>query len=499
MSSLENTPFKGLKPENFWKHFYALTQIPRPSKHEEKAGDYLVEFAEKQGLEYERDQVGNVLIRKKASAGKENLPGVILQSHFDMVTEKNRGLDFDFMTQPLNVKTKTVKIDGKDELVVYAEGTSLGADNGVGVAASLAVLEDGSLEHPPLECLFTMDEETGMTGAKNLSADFLKGKRLLNLDSEDENDLYIGCAGGVDNRLVFHTETVKPVMTKAVKLMLKGLRGGHSGLNIHEGRGNAVKLLGRFLWNLEPSGIPFELAWFSGGNKRNAIAREAEALIVTDKPEEVKKFAEKWTAIYADEFEGIENLEGSGLKLTIAAEDAEVPGQVLSSVSARRLLDSIFIIPHGVIRMSAAIAGLVETSTNLAIVRPENGDYIYDMSHRSSSATVKEAVSQRTEAISEMLGFDYSKGDGYPGWQPNMHSPLLLAAGETYKKLFNREAHVKAIHAGLECGLILEKYPGMDAISFGPTLKDVHSPDEMLVVRSVDVFWPFLVELLKVL
>ncbi len=484
VDNFDKSPWAGLKPELLFKHFYALTQIPRPSKSEGKVADYLIDFAKKHSLDWKKDAVGNVLISKAGSAGYENSPIVILQSHMDMVCEKNNDVDFDFMTQPLRIK-----LNGD---FVSADGTSLGADNGVGVAASLAVLEDASLVHPPLECLFTMDEETGMTGAKGLTADFLKGKRLLNLDSEEEGDIYIGCAGGIDNRLVFVPEFEKPACSGALKVTVKGLKGGHSGLEINQGRANAIKLLGRFLWNLRADGIKWAVASFAGGNKRNAIPREAEAVLYCGNADELKKAAKIWQVTFTEEFKDIED------KVEIVVEDAKGTfDKVLTEDSADKLLNAIFIIHHGVVRMSHSIHDLVESSTNFAIINLENDRFVIDISHRSSSASVKNAISQRTEALAKLLGFEYSKGEGYPGWQPNMDSKLLHIAEEQYKSLFNKEIHVKAIHAGLECGLIMEKYPGMDAVSFGPTLSGVHSPDEKMNVPSVSAFYDFLLHYLK--
>ncbi len=487
--NFHNSPVGNLKPELFWKHFYALTRIPRPSKHEEKVGEYLIEFAKSHSLAYKVDEVGNVIVKKNASPGYENAPGVVLQGHMDMVCEKNRNKDFDFMTQPIELK--------RDGNLISADGTSLGADNGAGMAAALAVLEDDSALHPPLECLFTVDEETGMTGAKFMKPGFIDGKYLLNLDSENERDIYIGCAGGIDNRMEFTPEWKDSCAKGCPKVsgylvMIKGLRGGHSGMEINEGRANAIKLLGRFLWNLKKEGVKFSIASFTGGNKRNAIAREAQALICCKDADALKAAAKKWETIFWNEFKDVEN------KVEISVEPSESSvDRVLTQESSSVLLNAVFMIPHGVIRMSHAIKDLVETSTNFAIVSQEDEKIIFEMSHRSSSETVKKAVCQRTEAIAGILGFDYFSGEGYPGWQPNMDSKLLAAAKSVYKKLTGSDINVKAIHAGLECGLILEKFPEMEAVSFGPTLNGVHSPDETISISSVESFMSFLKALLQ--
>ena len=484
MSNFEQSPWGQLKPESFWRHFYALTQIPRPSKDEGKVADYLIDFAKKNNLECKKDAIGNVLIAKKGTAGYENSQIVILQSHMDMVCEKNNDVDFDFDTQAL-------KIGVKGDFV-YAEGTSLGADNGAGIAASLAVLEDNSAVHPPLECLFTMDEETGMTGAKEMEKGFIKGRQLLNLDSEAEGDIYIGCAGGIDNRLAYTPEFETPSLPNAVKITLKGLKGGHSGLEINQGRANAIKLLSRFLVNMKDEGIKWALASFDGGNKRNAIPREAEAVIFFEDKSALVKSAEKWKSVFTDEFKGIEN----SVEIVIGEPEKSFE-RVLTQKSSNLLLNAISVLHHGVVRMDHNLEDLVESSSNLAIIKFDGSKFNFEISHRSSTASVKMAISRRTQALAEVLGFEYSKGEGYPGWQPNMESRLLRVAKEEYKKLYNKEINVKAIHAGLECGLIMEQYPGLDAVSFGPNLAGVHSPDETMQISSVPLFYNFLLVYLK--
>ncbi len=486
-----NSPVGDLKPELFWRNFYAITRVPRPSKHEGKIIAFLKGFAEEHSLECHVDKVGNVLIRKPASPGYENSPGVVLQGHMDMVCEKNGDKVFDFMTQPIELV--------RDGEFVRANGTTLGSDNGACLAEAMSILEDESAEHPPLECLFTMDEETGMTGAKSIEPGFLKGRYMLNLDSEDENDIYIGCAGGLDNRLEYKPEWKTSCAgacpkASAYRVCVKGLKGGHSGMEINEQRANAIKLLNRFLWNAKKEGIKFSVASMEGGNKRNAIPREACALLCCKDSELLSASAAKWQSIFWEEFKDVEN------KVEIVVEpSSESVERVMTQESSDRLLNAIFMIPHGVIRMSKSVPGLVETSTNLAIVRMEGDKVVFELSHRSSSETVKRAVSNRTEAIASVLGFDYSSGEGYPGWQPNVNSKLLETAKAVYRETLGKEINVKAIHAGLECGLIMEKFPGLESVSFGPTLKCVHTPDEAIVIDSVARFDKFLRAFLKAL
>lgn len=483
------SPVGDLKPELFWKNFYAITRIPRPSKHEEGIIEFLKGFAKEHSLECVVDKAGSVLIRKPASKGYENAPGVILQGHMDMVCEKNGDKEFDFFKQPIEIV--------RDGGVIRADGTSLGADNGAGVAAGLAILEDETAVHPALECFFTVDEETGMTGAKSVEPGFLSGKYLLNLDSEDENDLYIGCAGGIDSCMSFVPEWKDSCASgcpkvSAYKVTVKGLKGGHSGLEIIEQRANAIKLLARFLRTIAKDGIKYSVASFEGGNKRNAIPREASALLCCKDSELLIEAAAKYQQIFCEEFKGAEN----NVEVVAEASEEDVT-RVMTKESRDRLLNAIMVIPHGVIRMSKAVPGLVETSTNLAIVRADGDRIAIDMSHRSSSETIKMALANRIEALAELIGFDYSRSEGYPGWQPNVDSKLLAAAVEAYKETLGHEVRVTAIHAGLECGLIMDKFPGMEAISFGPTLKGVHSPDETIDIQSVEHFSAFLKELLR--
>jgi len=484
-STLEESPVAGLLPDLFWKHFYEITRIPHGSGNEKALGDYLTGFAQQRGLPWKRDDSGNVVISKPGSEGHESSPSVVLQSHQDMVCEKNNNVVFDFLADPIRLI--------RDGDYIKADGTSLGADNAAGMAASLAVLESRDLVHPPVECLFTTDEERGLTGVNALKGDFLTGRVLLNLDSEEEGDIYVGCAGGSDNRLIMKISKVEvPVSSQCAVIRLSGLKGGHSGLDIHEGRGNAIKLMGRFLRNIGDT-LELSLASFTGGSKRNAIPREAEVIVVIPekKMAELEHQAESWEKTFREELYPLEDQ----LKLTV--ENAAPPLKIFSRESTSCLLDLILVLPHGVLAMSRTLHNLVETSTNVAIIREEGDEIIIDLSHRSSSASSLESVNQRTESLARLCSLGYHKGSGYPGWQPNMSSKVLNIARETYKELFGKDVHIKAIHAGLECGLIGEKFPGMDMISFGPTLRNVHSPDEVIYHPSVERFWKFLTELLR--
>ena len=442
-----------LKPAGVFKYFAEICQVPRPSKKEEKIIAYLKAFGEKHNLETKVDEAGNVLIKKPATPGKENLQTVILQSHVDMVCEKNNDVEHDFLVDPIETE-----IDGE---WMKAKGTTLGADNGIGVATELAILADDTIEHGPLECLFTVDEETGLTGAFALKEGFMNGDILLNLDSEDEGELFIGCAGGIDSVAQFtYKEADVPAGYFFFKVEVKGLKGGHSGGDIHLGRGNANKILNRFLSKMIAK-YDLYLCEINGGNLRNAIPREAYAVCAV--PEDAKH------DVRAD----------------------------LNIFTTARLLKALYAVPHGVYAMSQDIPGLVETSTNLASVKmkPENIIRI-ETSQRSSILSARDDMANTVRAAFQLAGATVTFGDGYPGWKPNPHSAILEVAAASYKRLFGVDAQVKAIHAGLECGLFLDKYPSLDMISFGPTLTGVHSPDERMHIPSVDKFWRHLLDVL---
>ena len=472
-----------LKPALLWNYFDEIRKIPRCSKHEEKIGAYVLSVAEKLGFEAKQDEAGNVVIIKPATPGHENAPGVVLQGHLDMVCEKNSDVDFDFSKDPIEVM-----IDGD---WVTANGTTLGADNGIGVAASLAVLEDKDLVHGPLEMLFTTDEETGLNGANSLKSDFLKGRILLNLDSEEEGEFSIGCAGGADSEMKLPIRRGGGKGDKALKITLAGLRGGHSGIDIHTGRGNAVQLLARMLYKLD---CPYQLSTLEGGNKHNAIPREGFATLslAADKVESFKKALMKRFEEIQFEFRSVEK----DIKLQIDNIPA-ADKTPMDADSQNKFLAMLVGLPHGVMAMSQEIEGLVETSNNVAIIRTEDNEATLYTSTRSSILSALEATRIKIEAISDTAGATIHHHDGYPAWTPNLDSAILKVMKKVYKDLFGNEPKVMAIHAGLECGIIGEKYDGMDMISFGPDLQNPHSPDERIHHGSVERFYQLLAATLK--
>jgi dipeptidase D len=477
---------EGLKPPLVWKYFAEISRIPRGSKNEAAIGRYLVDTAKKLGLWAAQDQAGNVLARKPASPGREQAPGVCLQGHMDMVCEKNKDTVHDFTKDPLEL----VRRDN----FIMANGTTLGADNGIAVATCLALMEDRTAVHGPLEFLFTVDEETGLTGANNLQPGFLESKILLNLDSEEEGELFVGCSGGRDNTGTWDAEfEAAPAGASPLLITVRGLKGGHSGLEIDKGRGNALKIMTRVLLAL--SGIGARLSRFDGGNKRNAIPREAEALVCLPKA----KAAE--AAAIVEEFNGTIKAELATVEpdLAITCQTAKGirAGKVLKRGLQKKLLMTLMGLPHGVLKMSADISWLVETSTNLAIVETGKKKVTVQTSQRSSVASEIEEASETVQAVFGLGGATVTGSDGYPGWKPNMASPILATAQATYKSLYKKDPAVKAVHAGLECGIIGEKYPGMDMVSFGPTMEGVHSPDERLHIDTVQRFWDFLLAVLK--
>jgi len=476
----------GLKPELVWKYFAEISEIPRCSKAEKRISQYVMDTAKKLGLLVKQDRHLNVVVKKAASPGREKVPSVCLQGHLDMVCEKNKGVDHDFEKDPIELVRK-----GN---VLMAAGTTLGADNGIAVATNLAIMEDRSLEHGPLEFLFTVDEETGLTGAGNLKSGFLDSKILMNLDSEEEGALYVGCAGGRDTKGTWRVKTTRaPSGTRPMRVAVRGLVGGHSGLEIHQGRGNAIKTLARVLAALEEVGV--RLNAIEGGNKRNAIPREAEALVFLPK-DRVRK-----ATFIVNKFEEIVQAElatvDRDVSITLEDVEGDVDRHVIGKYEHELIVRTLLALPHGVTKMSADIPGLVETSTNVAVIGVENGSVVVETSQRSSVASEIEEIVQTVSAIFELGGAKVIQDSGYPGWKPDMDSPILKVAKSTYKQLYGKEPEVKAVHAGLECGIIGEKYPGMDMISFGPTLEGVHSPDEKIYIDSVDKYWKFLLAILK--
>ena len=474
-----------LEPKIIWKHFYSLTQIPRPSKHEKAAVEFVVNFGKEHGLETIFDEVGNVVIRKPATPGMENRKGIILQGHLDMVPQKNSDKEHDFTKDPIEAY-----IDGE---WVTANGTTLGADNGIGVAAAMAVLEDKTLVHGPVEALFTIDEETGMTGAFNLKPNMLKGDILINLDSEDEGELYVGCAGGMDAniKLVYKEEPV-PSGLVFVKLLVKGLKGGHSGLDISSGRANSIKLLFRFLRHADKE-LAIRLSSIDGGSLRNAIPREAFAIIgvQSEKFQAFEKAVSNHLKVYQSEFSMVEP------DLSFTFEKVSSPSYVIDSKTQWAIIRAVLGCPNGVIRMSDSMEGLVETSTNLARVFSADGFINAQCLLRSSVDTSKEALAEKIASVFELAGAEVKFGGAYPGWKPNMNSSILKVMRDVYNKNWGKVPEIKAIHAGLECGILGGVYPNLDMISFGPTIRYPHSPDEKVKIDTVDMFWKFLVEVLK--
>lgn len=474
-----------IEPKLVWNIFEEITQIPRPSKREEKIIAYVKEFAKKHNLEFKQDKLGNIVIKKPATKGMENRKPVVLQGHLDMVCEKNADVEHDFLNDPIQPY-----VDGD---WVKAKGTTLGADNGIGVAMGLAVLASNEIEHPNLEVLLTLDEETGLTGAQQLGTDLLEGRILLNLDSEEEGTFIIGCAGGINTSGSFYYESEPiPANYIAYKVSLKGLQGGHSGLEIGDGRGNSIKLLNRFLWNLSKS-VDYRLASFDGGNAHNAIPREAFATITFHQNDEISfhSFVERFRQVLITEWKSKEQ------KIELLYEKVELPNQVVSKEIQKKLLSAIYSLPHGVIRYSPEVKGLVQTSTNLAVISTKPNEIYVLTSQRSSIETEKYDIANQVKIVFELAGALPRQGEGYPSWQPNLNSSILNVAKQIYQNIYQKEPKIEVIHAGLECGLIGEKYPGMDMLSFGPNLKDVHSPAERVQISSVNNVWNFLIEILK--
>ena len=477
-----------LEPRIVWEQFDAITRVPRPSKKEGKIIEFLIDFARRHHIEYAKDATGNVVMRKPATPGYEDHPGVVLQSHMDMVCEKNSDVEFDFEHDAIRPC-----IDGE---WVRAEGTTLGADCGIGMAAALAVLIDPAVQHGPLEALFTVDEETGLTGAFGVGADMLTGKYLINLDSEDEGELFIGCAGGIDTLATFrYQEQPAPADYAYYTARVSDLQGGHSGDDIDKRRVNSNRALARLLWSARQR-FGLCLSHFDGGNLRNAIPREAVALfgVPAVRKAEFEAFYERFAADLAAEF----HFREPNFRIALAA--APQPDTVIDAATQRGLLHALVGVPNGVVEMSFAVPGLVETSTNLASVKFESDRRIVvTTSQRSSVESAKEAVMQSVEAVFELAGAEVVHSDGYPGWTPNPESHLLDVTVAAYRRLFSTEPKVRAIHAGLECGLFLEKYPHLEMVSFGPTLRGVHSPDERLAIATVPKFWDLLLETLRAL
>jgi dipeptidase D len=472
-----------LEPRIVFKFFKEILAVPRPSKKEGKIIKYLLDFASEYNLQAKTDRAGNVLICKQATAGCKNLPVIVLQSHIDMVCEKNSDVTFDFENDAIQAY-----VEGN---WVKARGTTLGADCGIGMAAELAILASNDIEHGSLECLFTVDEETGLTGASELEPGFFTGKVLLNLDSEDEGEIFIGCAGGRDTTgKIAYAKVAVPEKGIVFRVDVKGLKGGHSGDDINKGLACANKMLNRLLY---PFFDDIEINRFDGGNLRNAIAREAYAIIVIspDKADEFKKHASKFEENVRYEYRSTEP------NITITIAETEKPETVMDGKAKFSLMNCLYACPHGVLAMSREIPNFVETSTNLASVKMDDKYITIATSQRSAVNTSKDDASACVVSCFKLVDAEVWQGDGYPGWIPNPDSPILGVAESVYERTFGKKPLVKAIHAGLECGLFLEKYPDLDMISFGPTLRGVHSPDECLDIASTQKFWLLLINILK--
>lgn len=475
-----------LSPKNLWANFEMICGVPRPSKKEEKIIAFLENFSLINKLEFKKDEVGNVLICKPATAGYENRKKVVLQSHLDMVCEKNSHVIHNFENDPI----KPV-IDGE---WVRAEGTTLGADCGIGIAAQLAILTDKAMQHGPIECLFTVDEETGLTGAFALKPGFFKGDILINLDSEDEGELFIGCAGGIDTVATYMIKKSGiPAGYFPLEIKVSGLKGGHSGDDINKGRANAIKILVRFLWDaFHKYGI--KIGHIEGGNLRNAIPREASAICLINNGYKENLVAD-FNVFICDIEEEISITEPT-LKIELSSTD--LPKFVLEDKLAERMLNTLYACPHGVHAMSYRMPGLVETSTNLASVKMlEKGVIEITTSQRSDQESGKKDISSIVETIFQMGGAAVIHSDGYPGWSPNPNSEILKITAQAYQNLFGAKPVIRSIHAGLECGLFLKKYPKLDMVSFGPTITGAHSPDERINIKTVEKFWKLLVNVLE--
>ena len=480
MPTIEN-----LEPKLVWKHFDQIRKIPRCSKHEEKIREYIVDFGKKQGLKTKVDVVGNVALFKPATSGMQNKPTVILQGHMDMVCEKNSDVKFDFSKDSIQLK-----IQGD---LLTAEGTTLGADNGIGLAISLAILEDTKVRHGPIESLYTVDEETGLTGAFAIKSDMLTGKIMLNLDSEDFGVITVGCAGGGDSIIELPVK-MQPGNGGQENIVVKvsGLRGGHSGVDIHEQRGNAIKILARLLWKASLK-HEFSLFEIKGGDKHNAIPREAFAKLAIEKKNK-NAFV---TELMADEKDISDEIKPVDPNLKVDVEPCEPSKMVLNKTSQTKLLNLLEGLPHGVHQMNYEIKTLVDTSTNLATVSFKDNTIVIGMSSRSSMKSALQDMRDTIKAIASLSGAKVSEKTPYPGWKPNLQSKILALSKKIFKDMFKAEPKIEAIHAGLECGIIGEKFPGMDMISIGPTLKNPHSPEEQLHISTVDKFYKYLLKILE--
>jgi len=473
---------KGLQPEPLWNYFDKIRQIPRCSKNEAKAIEFVESAAKELGLETKRDDTGNVVIKKPATEGYEDHGSVCLQGHLDMVCEKNADVEHDFSKDAIQLR--------REGNYILAKGTTLGSDNGIGIATLLAIAQEKEINHPALELLFTVDEETGMTGASKMTGGFLSARKLINVDSEELGTIYIGCAGGGDTTLkISMGSKAKTERMKGMDVAVKGLKGGHSGVDIHLGRANAIKCLARVLLNIAHE-QKVRLVEIKGGNKRNAIPREAKAKVLLEDADKAEKVIKKIENELRDEYEGIEhNIEVS--------ETFFEGGEGYSSENTLKLISMLYTLPHGYLAFNPHILDLVDTSTNLATVKMEGNDIIVGCNTRSSMNSAIESVRDQIITIGKLAGAKGTKEGSYPSWKPNMKSELLGTAKRVYKENFGGDPEIKAIHAGLETSIIGDHFPGMDMISVGPQIEYPHSPDERVEISSVNTFWEYLVSLLE--
>ena len=472
------------EPKALWNHFADLNAVPRPSKKEERVIEFMMNFGRELNLETIKDEIGNVVIKKPASQGMENRKKVILQSHLDMVHQKNGDTIFDFDKEGIKMRVQGDWID--------AEGTTLGADNGIGVATIMATLSSNDIEHPPIEALFTIDEETGMTGAKEMDGSLFQGEILLNLDTEDDDELSIGCAGGIDTNTTYNYEKVEmPKNATSFRIEIKGLLGGHSGMDIDSGRGNANKWMARILWNLAQKNTIY-INDFDGGGLRNAIPREATASFSTaDELSQIQNEFNIQKQVLVSEYKSIEG------NISIEISEIANEGNVVSEVDSKKILNTLCSLHNGVYRMSPDIKGLVETSSSLARVLISEGVFITQSLQRSSVESTKDEIAMTIKSAFENMGCAVAQSGDYPGWEPNPNSDILTIMEDLYKKLFNENPQVKACHAGLECGILGTHLPDVDMISFGPNIRAAHSPDEKVQISSVQKFWSYYIETLK--
>ncbi|HOP22771.1 MAG TPA: aminoacyl-histidine dipeptidase [Gammaproteobacteria bacterium] len=475
------TDIRNLEPKALWNNFADLNAVPRPSKKEEKVRQFMMNFAEKHDLDALIDPVGNVIIKKPATKGMENRKTIVMQSHLDMVHQKNNDTKFDFETQGIKMY-----IDGD---WVTADGTTLGADNGLGVAAIMSVLQSDDIAHPSIEALFTIDEETGMTGALGLQAGYLTGEILLNLDTEADNEIAMGCAGGIDiTAMKSYSPQSVDSSSQSFKIYVKGLRGGHSGIDIHKGYGNANKIMNRILFALKDE---ISIAEIDGGSLRNAIPRESNAIIVCENFEKVNAIFKQTSDEIIAEYKSIE------ANISIGIEPCQAPENILSKSEQENLIKSVYVIHNGVFRMSPDMEGLVETSNNLARVLVKDGEIKILCLTRSATEVGKLDLAHQVEAGLQMGGFNVKLSGSYPGWKPNMESKILKVLQDIYFSVFQSHPDVIAYHAGLECGILGTNYPDMDMISFGPTIQRAHSPDERASISSTQKFWKYLLKILE--